>query len=183
MALQGALCALLLSGPAHGYQLVMTLETELGDLWETRASQVYLTLARMERDQLVTSSRIPQPKRPDRQLLELTPKGRSAAVRWLWEANRDETVVRFAVARLVAPSDFEAIARSWLEERMAALGTLRELRRSQRGGFRRDAADAEIARVQGEVRWASSIVERASEIVAQPSAERKSRTRRSVESA
>ncbi len=44
MALREVLCSLLLDGPAHGYQLQVTLEAELGPLWVTRASQVYLTL-------------------------------------------------------------------------------------------------------------------------------------------
>ena len=72
MSLSGALAALLLTGPSYGYELHTTLEAELGSLWATRASQVYLTLCRMTRDGLVTSERIHQDTRPDRQRLTLT---------------------------------------------------------------------------------------------------------------
>src|SRR6266508_3301151 len=76
MGLQGVLAGLLLDSPAHGYQLQATLAAELGPLWVTRASQVYLTLGRMQRDGLVTARRVRQSTRPDRQLLELTARGR-----------------------------------------------------------------------------------------------------------
>src|SRR5205807_503209 len=98
MALLGPLLALLRPAPAHGYQLQATLEAELGPLWETRPSQVYLTLGRMERDGLVVATRQRQDKLPDRQLMGLTARGRAAADRWLLDSEpRDDLVVRLAV--------------------------------------------------------------------------------------
>src|SRR6266508_604763 len=100
VGLREVLAGLLLEGPAHGYRLHATLEAELGPLWQTRASQVYLTLGRMERDGLASSRRVRQATRPDRQLLELTERGRALAERWLSGPGApDEAVVRLAALR------------------------------------------------------------------------------------
>ncbi|HKF17732.1 MAG TPA: PadR family transcriptional regulator [Candidatus Dormibacteraeota bacterium] len=169
MSLQGCLAALLLDGSAHGYQLKATLEAELGPLWATRASQVYLTLGRMVRDGLVTSRRVQQTARPDRQLLSLTSKGRQAAERWLFDSREPgELVVRLAVGRLVIPERFAELVVDSVEERASALRGLRELRASVDGGFQPEAVDAEIQRVKAELRWVSSLRERAGHIARRP---------------
>jgi DNA-binding PadR family transcriptional regulator len=177
MALQQALAALLLGGPSHGYQLMGTLQAELGPLWETRASRVYLTLARMEHEGLVTSTRIRQGARPDRNMLRLTQRGRSLAEAWLEAPGpADETVVRLAVARLVIPHRFEEVAAATAGHRGASLQRLRELRRRAREGFQPEALDAEIARAQSDLRWLALVRERHLDIVARPAAHRRSRS-------
>ena len=169
MSLQACLAALLLDGSAHGYQLKATLEAELGPLWATRASQVYLTLGRMVRDGLITSRRVHQTARPDRQLLSLTSKGREAAKRWLFDSRETgELVVRLAVARLVVPERFLQLVVDSVEERSSALRRLRELRASVDSGFQPEAVDAEIQRVKAELRWVSSLRERAGHIARRP---------------
>src|SRR2546425_1375123 len=126
MGLRGVLAGLLLQGPAHGYKLRATLEAELGPLWVTQPSQIYLTLGRMQRDRLVTSQRVRQLTRPDRQLLQLTDQGRAVAKAWLFEdATAEEIVVRLAVGRLAVPGQFAELAEAILEERSAALRALR----------------------------------------------------------
>lgn len=126
MNLPGALAALLLGGPSHGYELFTTLESELGPLWVTRASQIYLTLGRMERDGLVRSRRIRQASRPDRRLLTLTRSGQELAERWLWtQGSGEEIVVRLMVARLVIPDRLPALAEAIERELMAVLHQLR----------------------------------------------------------
>lgn len=181
MALAGALLGLLLNRPAHGYELQATLEAELGPLWETRASQVYLTLGRLERDGMVTATRQLQDKRPDRQLLELTARGRIAALHWLTNVDGpDDLVVRLAVARIAVPDRFEDIARTTLAARQAALRRLRSLRRTLTEGFQGEALDAEIRRVEAEVRWASRVLDSSADIAARPRAQRKRRATREM---
>jgi DNA-binding PadR family transcriptional regulator len=173
MGLQGALAALLIPGRAHGYQLQATLEAELGPLWVTRTSQVYLTLGRMVRDGLVTTRRVRQATRPDRQLLALTSAGREVAYEWLLEPGpAEEIIVRLAVARLVAPNRFEELAGSIADERSAVLQRLRALRTQSEQGFQHEAVEAEILRVQGEIRWLAAVRERHAEILRRPPASR-----------
>lgn len=175
MALQQALAALLLNGPSHGYQLMATLQAELGSLWETRASRLYLTLARMEREGLVTSTRVRQGARPDRHMLRLTPRGRGIAERWLEDLGpAEETVVRLAVARLIIPHRFESLVAELTSERTANLQQLRELRRRSTEGFQPEVVDAEIARRQSDLRWLAVVRERHPAIVARPIAKRRS---------
>lgn len=176
MGLQGVLAALLLDSTSHGYQLKATLEDELGPLWVTRASQVYLTLGRMQRDGLVSSRRVRQQTLPDRQLLSLTPTGRALAEQWLYESDDpDETVIRLAVARLVVPKRFAEVVDVVIEQRSAGLAELRQLRmESAAGGFQKEAIDAEVHRAQADLRWAASIRDRAAAIIALPRAARQS---------
>ncbi len=162
MGLQEALAALLSAGAAHGYQLFATLESELGPAWETRQSHLYLTLARMERDGLVSGRRIRQQALPDRQVLELTPKGRAVA------EPLPEMVVKLAVARIARPDLFADLAAVISDEVAGRLKTLRKLSGSPRVGFQQQALEMEIARRQAEIRWLSTIRDDASAIVAQP---------------
>ena len=168
MGLSGALEALLLTGPSHGYELHATLEAELGSSWVTRPAQVYLTLGRMGRDGLVTSERIRQETRPDRQRLTLTDAGRGAAEAWLATGPADELVVRLAVARLVVPERLPALVATATDERTAALHRLRAARAEDAGGFRAEARDAEIASVEGQLRWLEGLRGHLDEIIARP---------------
>lgn len=168
MSLSGALGALLLAGPTHGYELHATLEAELGSSWATRPAQVYLTLGRMQRDNLLTSERIRQETRPDRQRLTLTEAGREAAEEWLWRGSADELVVRLAVARLVVRDRVPALLGTMIDERTAALHRLRAARAGDAGGFRQEARDAEIRLVESQLRWLEGLRPHLDEIVARP---------------
>ena len=174
MPLQEALAALLLAGPSHGYYLAATLEGELGPLWETRASRLYLTLARMEQEGIVTSVRVRQDNRPDRRLLSLTARGRAIANAWLaGEGSTDDTVVRLAVARVAAPAEFGRLASVLADQRISRLQRLRELRRGAGEGFQVEAINAEIAKVQAELRWLSLVGDRSQEILKRPRGQRR----------
>ncbi|MHB8613349.1 MAG: PadR family transcriptional regulator [Candidatus Dormibacteraceae bacterium] len=169
MGLQEALAALLSAGPAHGYQLFSMLEGELGPAWETRQSQLYLTLGRMERDGLISGRRIRQQPLPDRQVLELTAKGRAIADRWLAGAGpHSEIVVKLAVARLARPELFITLVAAISDEFAGRLKALRQLARSTRPGFQQQALALEIARRQADIRWLSSIRDDTEAILAQP---------------
>lgn len=170
MGLSGALAALLMAAPSHGYELQATLEAELGSTWVTRPSQVYLTLGRMARDGLVVSQRVHQETRPDRQLLTLTENGRRLADSWLVAGPSDELVVRVAVARLVAADRVAAVLQAMTDERSEALHRLRATRSEDKGGFRAEARDAEVRSVEAQVRWLASVRTHLDEIVARPRA-------------
>lgn len=170
MSLAGALAALLLNGPSHGYELHATIDAELGSVWVTRPAQVYMTLGRMSRDGLLTSERIHQETRPDRQLLRLTEAGVRAGEAWLAGGPADELVVRMAVARLVAPGQLATLVQSAIDERGEALHRLRAARAGVEGGFRVEALDAEILAVEGQLRWLNGLRDHLDEIVARPHA-------------
>lgn len=182
MGLQEAVLGLLTAGPAHGYQLFQTLEGELGPVWETRQSQLYLTLARMERDGLVTDRRISQRALPDRQILALTSKGRARADRWLTTPHPlSDIVVKLAVARIARPEFFTELAASASDQLAGRLRMLRQLSGSLNSGFQLQAVQLEIARRQAEVRWLAAMREDAAVILAQPRAQKPYRGNRSAD--
>jgi DNA-binding PadR family transcriptional regulator len=169
MSLQGAAAALLLRRPAHGYELHSVLEAELGPTWMTKASQLYLTLGRMQRDGIVTVTRVNQTNRPDRQLLSLTPRGRKLAQEWLVQGDRPgEHVARLAVARVAAPDKFDAIAAAISEELNSRLRSLRALRPSAVGGFQLEAIEAEISGVHAALRWVVGVRDNSDQILQRP---------------
>ncbi len=174
MALREALAALLLAGPTHGYELMSALEAELGSLWEIRTSRIYLTLARMEQEGLVTSTYVHQGNRPDRRLLRLTSRGRSLAQGWLGgEGLTDDATVRLAVARVVGSQKFDALVAVLINDRSARLRRLRDLRRQADGGFQLEAVDAQILGTLADLRWLSLVRDRSREILTRPRARRR----------
>ena len=81
---QEVLLALLATEASHGYQLRARLELALGPLAEAlNEGQVYVTLNRLEKAGLVTSTRVGQTDRPNRKVYELTAAGRTRVVEWL----------------------------------------------------------------------------------------------------
>src|SRR5215475_9667359 len=75
--------ALLSDEAAHGYELKQSLEQEFGDLLPAlNAGQIYVTLARLERDGLVVGQAVPGDSRGKR-LYELTDAGHTALDAWI----------------------------------------------------------------------------------------------------
>ena len=53
MIVRHALLALLSEGPKYGFQLAQEFEAGTGEMWPLNTGQVYTTLQRLERDDLV----------------------------------------------------------------------------------------------------------------------------------
>ena len=81
---QEVLLALLAKEASHGYELRARLQLALGPLAESlNAGQVYVTLNRLEKAELVASERVGQAAAPDRKVYELTAAGRMRVAEWL----------------------------------------------------------------------------------------------------
>jgi DNA-binding PadR family transcriptional regulator len=124
------LLALLASGPAHGYELKQALEQQFGAvLPPLNAGQIYTTLSRLERDDLVKDNAVEQNGRPNKRVYELTGKGREELDVWLTDATpatrlKDDFVMKLVLARAAGIADpIELINR----QRAAYLQALREL--------------------------------------------------------
>jgi DNA-binding PadR family transcriptional regulator len=128
--MKNVLLALLAKEPAHGYELKQTYE----QLFQTvlppvNAGQIYTTLSRLERDDLVRDHTVEQGARPDKRVYELTAVGRTAVQAWLEEPVcgprlRDEFFVKLMLARTAGISD---VARLIERQRREYLQSLREL--------------------------------------------------------
>lgn len=69
--------------PTHGYDLLQTYEALFSTvLPPLNAGQIYTTLSRLERDGFVKKYAVEQEGKPDKQIYELTEKGRQYLVEW-----------------------------------------------------------------------------------------------------
>jgi DNA-binding PadR family transcriptional regulator len=155
--------ALLADGPAHGYELKQKLEETFGSAWpEVNIGQVYATLARLERDGLVSGCHVPQPSRPDKKVYELGAAGRAELRRWLesppepGRLNHD-FFMKLLLARMTAASD-GTVPRAMVErQRLASLQALRDLNERALGGnpgaTETLLLEGAILHLQADVKW------------------------------
>jgi len=66
-----------------GYDLKRILDYPMGFFWVAQMSQIYRELNKMEEKGLVKSEIIPQEKRPDRKVYQLTKEGKETFLNWL----------------------------------------------------------------------------------------------------
>jgi DNA-binding PadR family transcriptional regulator len=98
--------ALLAGDRAYGYEIKQALEAEFGDLLPAmNTGQIYSTLARLERDGLVSGETVPGDSRGKR-VYRLTDAGREQLDRWIQAPVpgarlKDEFFMKFVIATSV----------------------------------------------------------------------------------
>ncbi|WP_043271223.1 PadR family transcriptional regulator [Streptomyces sp. CT34] len=133
------LLALLVSGPAHGYQLKHALETLLGAAYPPpNVGQIYVTLGRLEKAGLIEGEDIEQPDRPNKRTYRITAAGRETVDAWFEESTveprvRDEFFMKFALAPRTGTADRIALID---KQRRHYLKSMRELSRLAAAGNR-----------------------------------------------
>jgi DNA-binding PadR family transcriptional regulator len=129
--------ALLADAPAHGYEIKRGLEERFGAvIAPLNAGQVYTTLQRLERDDLVDDDTIEQTGRPDKRVYRLTETGRDALRAWLGAPSaptrlRDDFFMKLHFAQDLGLADPVALIAG---QRAAYLRALGELERVLEGG-------------------------------------------------
>ena len=83
MSIKYALLAILAERDLHGYELKSSFDEKVGAFWSLNFGQIYSTLDRLEKDELVTHDRETQERRPDRKIFRITAQGRQAVAEWL----------------------------------------------------------------------------------------------------
>ena len=110
MSVKHAILGLLAGKPLHGYELKTGFE-ELVPTTELNVGQVYTTLDRLSRDQLVTYEVVNQSERPDKKVYALTDVGRKELREWLATPSaidldlRNETFLKLMLARRLRWAD------------------------------------------------------------------------------
>ncbi len=139
---QEVLLALLAKEPAHAYQLRAQLQMALGPLADAlNGGHVYVTLNRLEKAQLVASTRVGQRERPDRKVYTLTSAGRERVEEWLHDTSWSKP----------APAEFHLKLVAGAAAGMAdPVGIVDEQRRALLLGLR-DAQRAALAEPDGSV--------------------------------
>jgi DNA-binding PadR family transcriptional regulator len=83
MSIKYAMLGILAEKDLHGYELKSSFDEKVGDFWRLNYGQIYTTLDRLEKEELVTYDRQSQEKRPDRKIYSITEKGRRELDEWL----------------------------------------------------------------------------------------------------
>lgn len=162
MPIKRSLLAILDQGPCYGYQLRSEFERRTGDVWALNVGQVYSTLERLERDNLVAKD-----ERGDNSQVfyEITQSGRDEVANWFNtpverdNSARDELTIKLAIAATLPGVDITRIIQA---QRRASLNKLQSLNRAKYSGANPNGPeelawslmiDAMIFATEADVRW------------------------------
>jgi DNA-binding PadR family transcriptional regulator len=159
MSIRHGLLALLQREPMYGYQLKVAFEEHTGGTWPLNIGQVYTTLSRLERDDLVSAlSENIGGQRP----YEITDSGRTELRTWFTtplsrsDRPRDELAIKLALAITTPGVDVPAVLQA---QRTATMRSLQEYTRLKaRADAPRDLSwrlvlDAMLFQAEAEIRW------------------------------
>jgi len=159
MSVKHGLLALLQRGPMYGYQLRAAFEESTGGTWPLNIGQVYTTLSRLERDELVRA--LPENEAGQRPY-QITKAGRADLAAWFAtpvsrsDRPRDELAIKLALALTTPGIDVRTVVQN---QRAATMRTLQEYTRLKAGIDRAaDLAwllvvDSMLFQAEAEIRW------------------------------
>ncbi|RFS85812.1 PadR family transcriptional regulator [Actinomadura spongiicola] len=163
MSIRHGLLALLSQGPRYGYQLRAEFESSTGSTWPLNIGQVYSTLSRLERDDLITRVGADE---EGRFVYRITPDGEQDVRRWFAtpiirsDRPRDELAIKLAMAVTTPGVDVAQVVQT---QRTATLRSLQDLTRlkadapsvptEQGDRAWRLVLESMIFRAEAEVRW------------------------------
>jgi len=159
MSIKHSLLALLEQGPRYGYQLRAEFEQRTGSTWPLNVGQVYTTLDRLQRDQLVEDAGTDD---EGHELYRITDAGRAEVSTWFTtpvartQPPRDELAIKLALAVSVPGLDVGSVIQQQRSATMSALQDYARLKRRQAGGG--DLAwalvlDSLVFAAEAEIRW------------------------------
>jgi DNA-binding PadR family transcriptional regulator len=159
MSIKHGLLALLERGPMYGYQLRHAFEESTGGTWPLNIGQVYTTLGRLERDEMVRS--LPENDGGQRSY-EITDSGRTELALWFAtpvshaDRPRDELAIKLALALTTPGIDVASVLQN---QRTATMRTLQEYTRLKVSATGpadlpwRLVIDAMLFQAEAEIRW------------------------------
>ena len=151
------LLGLLEDRPKHGYELRRSFDERLAGGRPLRSGQVYSTLGRLERDELVDEVGGEQGPGPERRLYAITEAGVVQLERWLstpepWESYLQSVVYAKVVVALSSGRSAQAVLDAQRDRHVAAMRELtREKERTDLAGVVR--VDFALAHLDADVRW------------------------------
>jgi DNA-binding PadR family transcriptional regulator len=172
VSVRHALLALLSEGPKYGLQLRQEFEAGTGEVWPLNVGQVYTTLQRLERDELIESDDGggdgPQKR------FRITTDGEAELSSWLRtppdmsSPPRDELVIKVLVALRVPGVDVRDLVqvhRRYLVELMQQYTRLKGDASDDEIGLAL-VVDAELFRLEAVVRWLDAVDGRLTRVAA-----------------
>ena len=165
MSLPHVILGLLADHPRTGYDLARVIEEEVEPVWKAEISQIYPALARLRRAGHVVL-RVLGPRRgPHRNLYRVTAAGRRELRRWLLEPppkprGRDDGLARIAFLDTLAVPERRQVLRGYEKTVSEEIARLRAA--PPPDGFRREAREAAVEKLEAARRWARALSSRPS---------------------
>jgi DNA-binding PadR family transcriptional regulator len=161
--------ALLAGAGGHGYELKQTLEHEFGQLLPAlNAGQIYSTLARLERDGLITGEGVAGDSRRKR-VYELTERGRAELAAWIetpvsGTRLKDEFFMKFVVVASVGLAQPQALIEGQRREYLQSLRDLdAHLAANGKGLAAELLVEGAVLHLKADLEWLDLIEQRLSE--------------------
>lgn len=158
VSLAHALLGFLASGPAHGYDLKRAYDQRFVSSRPLAYGQVYASLSRLQRDNLVEVAETSRDGGPERTTYALTSEGEQALREWLAKVEPPgpypaEDLVRKTVTALHLGADATGFV---ARQRASHLGVMRDLvalQRELRDPAARIIVDHSIFHLDADLRW------------------------------
>ncbi len=177
MSMRHALLALLSDGPSYGWKLRQDFEARTGDVWPVNG-QVYTTLQRLERDGLIESDESETVGAQRR--FQLTSDGRDDLANWLQTPpdvgvpQREDLVIKVMVALGLKNVDARTLLQVHRRHLVEVMREYTRVKDASPGDMNLAmVVDAEVFRLDAQVRWLDSVETRLaeSETLQQPTPE------------
>jgi DNA-binding PadR family transcriptional regulator len=161
MSLKHNILAVLSIGDCHGYQIRQEIESRTGQTWPINIGQIYSTLDRLERDNLIVAERA----NPEGQIrYSITKAGKAEAMEWLkapvsqTTQIRHELAIKLALAVTLPGVDTELILQSQRIATLQNLQTLTTAKMTASESAPSDLAwililDSQLFALEAELRW------------------------------
>ena len=160
MSLKHSILAVLSIGDCHGYQIRQEIESRTGQTWQINIGQIYSTLDRLERDNLITAE---GPNFEGQIRYSITPEGKAEALDWLkapvtqTTQIRHELAIKLALAVTLPGVDTELILQS---QRISTLRNLQTLTTAKMNASESPSdlawlliLDSQLFALEAELRW------------------------------
>jgi DNA-binding PadR family transcriptional regulator len=157
LSVRFGLLTLLAQAPMHGYQLRQEFEASTGSTWPLNIGQVYTTLARLARDELV---QVTDEGDESQRVYRIAPAGRQAVADWFSTPvsasapPRNELAIKLAFAVTMPAIDVRAVLQT---QRTATMKGLQEFTRARENAGDDLSwllvADSLIFAAEAELRW------------------------------
>jgi len=161
MSIRHSLLALLEREPMYGYQLRSEFDATTGSTWPLNVGQVYTTLARLERDGLVSPG---EQDDEGRTRYGITDAGRDELAAWFaspvvsTDRPRDELAIKLALAVTVPGVDVGAVVQRQRAATITSMQDLTRLKRSAEGAVGGELSWSLVLegmryQLEAEIRW------------------------------
>lgn len=154
-----------MSGPAHGYDLKREYDARFPSSKTLPYGQVYATLSRLQRDELVETVETVKDGGPERTVYAITTAGERVVRDWLVETEAAgpyvaDDLVRKTITALHADADAEGFLRRQRAVHLQAMRTLTQKLATADQTGPRIALDHTLAHLDADLRWLESAQER-----------------------